>query len=360
MVDSDAQASFNATPLWFANADPTELLRHAPPFGYRFARVTPEVLLGFQRNATVPPVQRFGTCAVVGNSGALRLQELGREIDAHDAVFRVNHAPLPQRLEGAYYIRYTGRRTTWRVVTSNWRAVQLKDLKQRLVVICDQPGIYGCQRKLFQRVRPRTHSLSPRFLAAVRQFAGRAARRLEPSISDALTESLGDRLLALDQYGACVRAALPAHACTHTGSRIPLAGFVAVALALRVCHGRIDTYGLSAMQHADAEPLSNASAWAREERLAATYRTQLALPRRGLPLYPRSGRPRVCAYYWVGGCGLALSGPRGHAKLLLGDPGLTSDAAYHSRARDAAYHDFAAHARTLLAWNCSGAIRMRV
>ena len=39
-----------------------------------------------QRNATVPAVQRFGTCAVVGNSGTLLQKQLGKEIDAHDAV----------------------------------------------------------------------------------------------------------------------------------------------------------------------------------------------------------------------------------------------------------------------------------
>jgi len=52
--------------------------------------------------------------------------------------------------------------------------------------------------------------------------------------------------------------------------------------------------------------------------------------------------------------------PRSAAKLVLGSPGLTSDAAYHSRSGDSAVHDFAAHARTLREWNRSGIIRMRV
>ena len=43
-----------------------------------------------------PPFKprQFSTCAVVGNSGDLLLTKFGSEIDAHEAVFRDNEAPV--------------------------------------------------------------------------------------------------------------------------------------------------------------------------------------------------------------------------------------------------------------------------
>jgi hypothetical protein len=38
--------------------------------------------------------RQFAACAVVGNSGDLLKTEFGQEIDAHDAVFRDNEAPV--------------------------------------------------------------------------------------------------------------------------------------------------------------------------------------------------------------------------------------------------------------------------
>lgn len=89
----------------------------------------------------------------------------------------------------------------------------------------------------------------------------------------------------------------------HTDARktaIPLTGVVAVAAAMRSCES-VDVYGLSTM--------------------GAGHRT-------------------ACFYYWR--CG-----------------GRLTDAVYHSRPGDAAFHDFAGNARALLAWNASGLIRLR-
>ena len=216
-----------------------------------------------QRNATVPTVRRFGSCAVVGNSGTLRLAALGAEIDAHEAVLRVNHAPAPHTPLGQKYVAHAGTRTTWRVVTSRWFDEEKKDPTQRLLVVCDRPFVYSCQNLLFESgPKPLAHSVNPRFYAAVRR---------------------------------------------HTGdSQIPLAGLVAAALAMRSCD-TVDVYGLSTMQEHDP-------------------------------------KQKVCGYYYQ--CG--------------GGPGMHSDMAYHSRPGDRDFHDFEAHARSLLAWNASGALRIRV
>jgi hypothetical protein len=34
--------------------------------------------------------ERFGTCAIVGNSGAMLSHEYGRQVDSHDLVYRFN------------------------------------------------------------------------------------------------------------------------------------------------------------------------------------------------------------------------------------------------------------------------------
>ena len=255
-------------PVFFKQEDPDRLMRHPPPFGYKFQSITADRVRQLQRNATMPQQKAFGSCAVVGNSGTLKLRTLGAEIDAHDAVFRVNHAPAPSTPEGHKHVAYAGSRTTWRVVTSRWFDEEKRNPTQTLLVVCDRPFIYSCQNILFENgPKPLAHSVNPLFYGAVRR---------------------------------------------HTGaSKIPLAGLVAAAIAVSSCQ-TVDVYGLSTMQY--------------DERKATP------------------GSPRVCGYYYA--CG--------------GAPGLASDRAYHSRPGDAEYHDFRAHAQTLLKWNRSGVVRIRV
>ena len=267
-LESHALANVDSKiPLFFAEEDAARLLRHPPPFGYQFPRVTLASVRARQRNATVPTERRFRSCAVVGNSGTLRLRKLGHEIDQHDAVFRVNHAPPPQQSGGKQLVPWTGERTTWRIVTSRWFDEAKRDPSQRILAVCDRPFIYSCQNILFENGPVRlVHNVNPRFYAAVRRQAGK--------------------------------------------SRIPLAGLVATGLALRTCDS-VDVYGLSTMQH--------------DERR-------------------KPGAPRVCGYYWT----------------CSGAPGLHSDRAYHSRPGDAEFHDFPATAATLLRWNRSGAVSIKV
>lgn len=118
------RAGFQGVPLFFADEDVKALLQERPPFGYQGSEV--KSVRARQRNATVPAVQRFGSCAVVGNSGTLLQRELGAEIDAHDAVIRVNHAPVAHSAAGRRYARWAGTKTTWRVVTSQvWAGLGL-------------------------------------------------------------------------------------------------------------------------------------------------------------------------------------------------------------------------------------------
>lgn len=67
---------------------------------------------------------RFGTCAVVGNSGTLLGRGLGPIIDAHDAVFRLNIAPT-KGFEGD-----VGKKTTFDI-TNHYNADRLLKHRQR-------------------------------------------------------------------------------------------------------------------------------------------------------------------------------------------------------------------------------------
>lgn len=58
----------------------------------------------------------FQSCAVVGNSGNLLLASYGKEIDAHDVVFRVNQGPTRG------YERHTGTKTHFRLLNALWTA----------------------------------------------------------------------------------------------------------------------------------------------------------------------------------------------------------------------------------------------
>ena len=53
------------------------------------------------------PSRRFTTCAVVGNSGTALFEQLGREIDAHQMVYRFNQAPTHG------FEAHVGRKTTF-------------------------------------------------------------------------------------------------------------------------------------------------------------------------------------------------------------------------------------------------------
>ncbi|KAK3271315.1 hypothetical protein CYMTET_20328 [Cymbomonas tetramitiformis] len=56
----------------------------------------------------------WGNCAIVGNSGILRLTEFARSIDSHDTVVRLNVAPNVE------YARRVGHKTTHRLLNRLW------------------------------------------------------------------------------------------------------------------------------------------------------------------------------------------------------------------------------------------------
>jgi hypothetical protein len=210
-----ATLTFGGAPLFVADEpSASQLLRRSYPFGlapspFRLAQC-------YRSIATRPPRAVFATCAVVGSSGSLKGGALGREIDEHEAVIRVNSAPV------AGYVADVGYRTTWRVLASKawgaWRNTSMwaraTGEEEEALVVCDRPFLHECQRALFTDGGARVHAVSPNFYFEVRRHCGR--------------------------------------------SRIPLTGLVAVALAMRSC-ASVDVYGFThgldprAMAHSACE-----------------------------------------------------------------------------------------------------------
>lgn len=114
------------------HADAEALCKHNPPYGFKpICRLKPAIgdatqALEMLRRFRDPPPCRYRSCAVVGASGSLLGARLGAEIDAHDAVIRVNLAP-DGRMAAGYkdaphshvdtWLADVGGRTTWRVIT---------------------------------------------------------------------------------------------------------------------------------------------------------------------------------------------------------------------------------------------------
>ena len=67
----------------------------------------------FDRLPLNEPQFTYRRCAVVGNSGVVLLKEYGKEIDEHDAVFRLNMAPIRG------FEDYVGSKTTFNMVNSH-------------------------------------------------------------------------------------------------------------------------------------------------------------------------------------------------------------------------------------------------
>jgi hypothetical protein len=110
------------------HADFAKLCRYDPPYGFRALCKGEDAAASLRvlRNLRDPAKCRYKTCALVGASGTMLGARLGREIDSHEAVLRINfapdgpmaarHATAPHR-HLPTWIADVGARTTWRILT---------------------------------------------------------------------------------------------------------------------------------------------------------------------------------------------------------------------------------------------------
>jgi len=171
-----------SAPLFMAAASVESLAAAKAPFGLQMGGKTREQMAAaiarYQANTSQPLACRFRTCAVVGSSGNLRGGGLGRLIDAHDAVIRINAAPVSSQHEAA-----VGRRTTWRVHNSEkpyfLAALGVPELQ---LLICHMGWIGSCQHQAFSGAYVEsTAYVNPALYGELWEVLGRPADKQSPS-----------------------------------------------------------------------------------------------------------------------------------------------------------------------------------
>eukprot|EP00240_Pyramimonas_obovata_P005065 CAMPEP_0118921664 /NCGR_PEP_ID=MMETSP1169-20130426/863_1 /TAXON_ID=36882 /ORGANISM="Pyramimonas obovata, Strain CCMP722" /LENGTH=423 /DNA_ID=CAMNT_0006862427 /DNA_START=490 /DNA_END=1761 /DNA_ORIENTATION=+ len=167
------------------------------------------------------PQWHFKTCAVVGNSGVVLLRENGAEIDAHDAVLRINMAPVRG------FEHYVGKKTTFNIVNSHNVRELLQGLRhwttspeggeQRLVMF--ETASHFARYHLCQPLLKKFPQANPILLNPI--FSNRA-HRVWVQLKYLLEQKENN------QY-----------------NRKPMSGFFSVFFALNVCD-RVSLYGFDA------------------------------------------------------------------------------------------------------------------
>ena len=205
-------------------------------------------------NSSAPAVRRFESCAVVGSGASLLSSGHGRCIDAHQAVFRTNDAPVTSALE-----RDIGRRTTWRVGTTDpflfsvASGPQPRSVPPRSqlgaethVLYCHLGWVGRCH--FLGAGRMRAAMLHPALVDTVSQVGAELARDISGNTSSPLASH---RAPPRKRIGA------------------PSTGFITLLAAVHACD-RVSAFGFSAFPEVQAESTQKA----RREQLHSVNSTQ--------------------------------------------------------------------------------------
>ena len=199
------------------------------------SRENAAVLLASQNHASIAkllpstsPAPKLGTCAVVGNSGVLKLGRHGASIDRHDTVWRVNQAPVG----GKEYAPIVGSRVTYRLLNSKWSTVYCED-----GVYSDQVpgGTSNLARYLMGLEPPNATLVASRADVAAFDRLATAQRRRRPDLNP--TALLSSRVISR------ARAWLLSYNDT-TQEISPSTGLLAVYVAMQLCDS-VSVYGFS-------------------------------------------------------------------------------------------------------------------
>jgi len=169
------------------------------------------------------PMYSFGRCALVGNSGGLLTASHGSDIDEHDAVLRLNQAPvLP-------YALHVGANTTFRLLNKRWVAVFSDKVEgQAGLLLAEAPG------STLVLTRASTWQIE-RLLAVV--------RRQRPDVQVLVLNSavIGQARAMLRAFRDEATHLRPPITYSANGTS-PSSGFVGLALLLRMCRS-VSVYG---------------------------------------------------------------------------------------------------------------------
>jgi len=177
------------------------------------------------------PSNFFKTCALVGNSGIMKLQNFGPVIDSHDAIMRVNQGPA-RGYEGI-----VGSRTTFRLLNKKWVSMYVTKFEGRGVLI-------PIESKNCTYLASRTGRGSFEKLAAT-------VKRQRPDITSYwLSQGVQNR--AYKMLAAFRSAARKVKNTEYTGGDAPSSGLIALNYLLQVCD-KVAVYGLSSERSSSDE-----------------------------------------------------------------------------------------------------------
>eukprot|EP00193_Tetraselmis_chui_P006090 CAMPEP_0177755238 /NCGR_PEP_ID=MMETSP0491_2-20121128/2456_1 /TAXON_ID=63592 /ORGANISM="Tetraselmis chuii, Strain PLY429" /LENGTH=431 /DNA_ID=CAMNT_0019270715 /DNA_START=407 /DNA_END=1704 /DNA_ORIENTATION=- len=198
----------------------------------------PQIMLPATSREALRRHSRWGSCALVGNSGSLLKRRDGQRIDTHDIVVRFNEAPT------VGVEAHVGNKTTHRMLNHIW-AQGYADSKSA------PPGF---------RLRLGYHPLEPnvtlllnacipaRFCSLPRHFvqlqATMAFRRPDVQVLYSSKRVVGaaNRLLAI--YGACI------YAGKRQSAPAPTTGLAAMLLLLKLCRA-VTLFGMGGAEEAE-------------------------------------------------------------------------------------------------------------
>ncbi|QDZ20825.1 sialyltransferase [Chloropicon primus] len=177
------------------------------------------------------PQTRFETCAVVGNGGVLKRYAFGSAIDTHQAVFRLNQAPVKS------YEKIVGSKTTYRVLNNKWTTVYFEDNVPSTTV---PGGTKQLARYLINQEKPNTTFVVTRSESRIFESLASTQRRRRPDM---------DTLYMSPHIIRECRKMLIAYGEMSSGEEVPTeitpsTGLVAVYLAMQMCSG-VSVYGFN-------------------------------------------------------------------------------------------------------------------
>ena len=164
---------------------------------------------------------RWGTCAIVGNSGHLRLTQFARAIDSHDTVVRLNVAPV------FGYHRRVGRKTTHRVLNKLWTRSYRngKGMKKGVPLPLEKGLTFVVTRANSQEFELLTEYLAEEHPDAKAYYlSSRACSMAQPLLTEYR------EALCQAGYGP------------YKGLNVPSSGYVIIQILMRLCD-KVTVYG---------------------------------------------------------------------------------------------------------------------
>ena len=168
----------------------------------------------------------FESCALVGNSGAVRSAPFGPSIDKHDIVLRINQAPVRS------YERYVGSRTDLRLLNRKWVSLYTSAEEGR--------------KTLLPNEQPNSTLLISRVSSAEFEHLSSLVRKQRPDVgvsymaNGAVTRS---RWMLSAYREAMGGLDDPALRVVYRGGDVPSSGFIGLYFLMQACE-RIAVYGL--------------------------------------------------------------------------------------------------------------------